>query len=75
MGTIRLACLLCDCDDCHEIDSVPSSWKDVDEVQSYEDSIEVNALAGHESLWWTHIGVCPACQEIRFAPADESTLA
>jgi hypothetical protein len=71
MGTIRLACLLCDRDDGDGLECLPTDWMDIDEVQSYEDAVEVSADLGDRSLdWWTHLGVCPACQETRYAPTE-----
>jgi hypothetical protein len=76
MGTIRLACLLCDAEECDGIDEVPADWQDVDEVQSYEDATSEKSLEGQpSSAWWTHIGVCPDCQKIRFSPAESASLA
>lgn len=39
-GQIRLACLYCDTEECDGIDKIPASWHDVDEFQSYEESIK-----------------------------------
>lgn len=66
MGTIRLACLLCDVEDYDGVDHVPPDWQDVDEVQSYEDSI-APIETSRTSAWWTHVGICPDCQQDRFA--------
>ncbi len=71
MGTIRLACLFCDCDEFDGVDRVPANWRDVDEVQAYEDAMTEAGLIDQEStVWWTHLGVCPACQETRYRPAN-----
>lgn len=76
MGTIRLACLLCDADDCDGIDAVPADWQDVDEVQSYEEATSEASMDDEpSSVWWTHLGVCPDCQQVRFRPTDAETLA
>lgn len=70
MTTIRLACLLCDRDDYDGIERVPSDWLDVDEVQSYEAAMDEADLTYPTFGWWTHVGVCPECQQIRFVPTD-----
>ncbi len=76
MGTIRLACLLCDTEDCDGIDELPSNWRDVDEVQSYDEAIaEVDFERECAAVWWTHLGVCPDCQEVRFYPTAAAALA
>lgn len=75
MGTIRLACLLCDDERFDGIDEIPADWQDVDEVQSYEAATaEVDFESDCSSVWWTHLGVCPDCQKIRFRPADSESL-
>ena len=63
MGTIRLACLFCDCDEHDGVDDIPADWQDVDEIQSYEDAMSETKTDGSDSsVWWTHIGVCPECE-------------
>lgn len=74
MGIIRLACLLCDRNDGDGLERVPSDWMDVDEIQSYEEAIEDAGDSDRVLNWWTHIGVCPDCQEARYRPADDSFL-
>ena len=72
MGTIRLACLFCDRDEMDGVDEVPADWMDVDQVQSYESAMaEAEPDDADASVWWTHVGVCPDCQEIRFRPTEE----
>ncbi len=72
MGKIRLACLFCDSSECDGVNEVPASWFAVDEVQSYEESIR-EVEPGNEKVldWYTHLGVCPDCQEAELWPADE----
>lgn len=64
-GPIRLACIYCDTDACDGIDRIPRDWVDVDEFQSYEQSLqEVTPEDPTRSPteWYTHLGVCPDCQ-------------
>ncbi len=76
MGTIRLACLLCDEDRFDGIDAIPADWRDVDEVQSYEAATaEVDFERECASGWWTHLGICPDCQQQRFASAEPGSAA
>lgn len=39
-GTIRLGCICCSREDFDGIDKLPKDWEDIDEVQSYEESIQ-----------------------------------
>ena len=39
MRRIRLACIECDTEECDGIDAIPDDWHDVDEFQSFEESI------------------------------------
>ena len=72
MGKFRLACLFCDRNEYDAVDQIPATWFAVDEVQSYEDSIKEIVPPGDEALaWWTHLGVCPDCQEAELWPAGE----
>jgi len=72
MGKVHLACLFCDCNECDGVDQIPATWFAVDEVQSYEDSIKEIVPHGDEALaWWTHLGVCPDCQQAELWPAHE----
>ena len=68
-NTIRLACRLCDCEDYDGVASLPRDWFNVEEFQSYADSIRP------ENYWHTHLGVCPDCQEMLFSPIDEAAIA
>jgi hypothetical protein len=66
-GRIRLACLLCEREDCDGIDEIPADWYDVDEFQSYESSVEeipVEDQSRSPLEWHTHLGVCPECAKI-----------
>ena len=63
---IRLACSECDTDEGDEITSIPTTWKDVTEVQSLAESrkevpAEDNTHSAFE--WYTHLGICPQCQK------------
>ena len=70
---IRLACSVCFRDDMDGITraeltaAIEDGWRDVDKVQSYEDSIKVHddpdeAPPGYSVFdWYTHIGLCPEC--------------
>ncbi len=62
---IRLTCQYCDTDECDEVTEIPADWSDVEEVPS------IGASGGQKVTdeqsrsppeWFTHIGVCPACQ-------------
>lgn len=72
MEKIRLACLFCDRNDCDGVDTVPATWFSVDKVQSYEESIH-EIIPGDDRVldWYTHLGVCPDCQEAELWPAEE----
>ena len=66
-GKIRLACLYCDTEECDGIDLIPEDWHDVDEFQSYEESIKEVAPDDTQrspTEWYTHVGVCPKCGEL-----------
>ena len=39
-GRVRLGCVNCGRDDFDGIHKIPDDWEDVDEVQSYEESIQ-----------------------------------
>jgi protein subunit release factor A len=72
---VRLACMFCDegrydCITPERLEELKQQgWKDIEEVQSYEDSIreftieEVDASGNEKSVldWYTHCGVCPEC--------------
>jgi hypothetical protein len=69
---IRLACYICDTDVCDGVAEIPTTWSDVQEVQSLDDSRRRN-LAEDASGWpsqsYTHLGLCPACQQLDRPPA------
>ena len=65
-GTIRLACLYCDTDECDGVMAIPPDWADVEEVQSYAESVEripVGDPTRSPLEWYTHLGVCPECRK------------
>jgi hypothetical protein len=65
-GRIRLACLICGREDFDGVDVLPSDWEDIEEVQTYEESISEIAPDdpdGDVTAWHTHLGVCPDCQK------------
>lgn len=64
-GRIRLACLICDREDFDGVDVLPHDWQDIEEVQTYEESIREIAPDDPDrdiAAWHTHLGVCPDCQ-------------
>lgn len=66
-GTIRLACLYCDTDECDGVAAIPPNWTEVEEVQSYAESLK--EISADDSIrspleWYTHLGVCPECQKL-----------
>jgi hypothetical protein len=73
-GLLRLGCCYCDRTDFDGVDSIPTDWKNVQEIRTEE-----------LGIWETHLGVCPDCfatDEVRFAtscdgspPWDESEMA
>lgn len=76
-GNIRLGCRNCDTDECDFISEIPTTWADVEEVQSFSDSLKeiaVDDKTGSPFEWYTHLGICPACQELDKSgcSADES---
>lgn len=75
MGTIRLACRFCDSNDYDFVEAVPSDWFAVEEVQSYEASLQEatrNIDGRSVTDWYTHLGVCPECYESEIAPSIQS---
>ena len=73
VARIRLGCISCLRDDFDGIDVLPNDWEDIDEVQSYEDSLrEVlpDDPGGDVMFWETHLGVCPECQNARDVRVD-----
>jgi hypothetical protein len=68
MGRIRLACTECGREDCDGVDEIPSDWRDVHKVQSYEESCrEVDPCEASDFEWYTHLGICPTCYAIEKA--------
>ncbi len=64
---IRLACLYCDTSECDGVSKLPANWADIQRVQSYPASREEIAADDPQRSpfeWYTHLGVCPACQKI-----------
>jgi hypothetical protein len=64
---IRLGCLYCDTSECDGVDEIPLDWADVQFVQSYAATREEIAADDPKQSpfeWYTHLGVCPACQKI-----------
>jgi hypothetical protein len=67
MGKILLACTECEREDFDGVDEIPSDWRDVHEVQSYEESCrEVDPRDYKASVfeWYTHLGICPECYQV-----------
>ncbi len=52
-NTFRLTCEKCDRDDFDGVEALPTDWEDIAEAAS----------TGNGSEWWTHIGLCPDCQQ------------
>lgn len=64
---IRLACRHCDTEECDGVAEIPPTWTDVDEVQSYAESLEEilpEDISRSPTDWYTHLGVCPECRKI-----------
>lgn len=75
MGKIRLACMFCDREDFDGVKVLPNDWFSLDEVQSYEASIQEADLTRSDISvldWFTHLGVCPSCYEAEIRPAITS---
>jgi hypothetical protein len=67
MGNIRLACRFCDREDYDSVDVIPADWFDIEVVQTYEasqQSVELSDPNRSAFEWYTHLGVCPLCQEV-----------
>ena len=63
---IRLACSGCDTDEGDEVSSIPTTWKDVTEVQSlaeYRKKVTADDKTRSAFEWYTHLGICPRCQK------------
>lgn len=72
LGPIRLACRYCDRDDHDYVDTLPSDWHDVHDVQTLEESLRPADPADAKSSvldWFTHVGVCPDCHDALDGPA------
>ena len=66
-GKIRLSCLHCDTEECDGVDAIPADWLEMDQYQSYEQSVEevpIHDLTRSVAEWYTHLGVCPECARI-----------
>ena len=62
---IRLTCQYCDTDECDSVTEIPADWSDVEEVPSLAtlcDPIATDGKTRSPPEWFTHIGVCAACQ-------------
>lgn len=73
MEKIRLACRLCDRNDFDGVAELPYGWFDVENVQSYEASVQsVNPEKKDETAsvfdWFTHLVVCPECYQAEIRP-------
>ncbi len=65
-GQIRLACRDCDIDICDGIHEIPCDWKEVTEVQTFDEASAPVDLADKKvrlTDWFTHLGICPDCQK------------
>ena len=58
-GRIRLACMHCDTDECDGIDQLPDNWLDVDEFQSYAESL-AEVPVGDKTRSFRRAGSAPA---------------
>jgi hypothetical protein len=70
--------MFCDRDDCDFVETIPDTWFSVDEVQSYEASLQEADLSRSDICvfdWFTHVGVCPECQAAELRPANEESSA
>ena len=74
MGKIRLAFRFCDRDDFNGVETIPVTWFSVDETQSHEASLKEAAANEDCFAWYTHLGVCPECQETELWPAEASEV-
>ncbi len=67
-GPIRLACAECDRDDMDGIHRLPPDWTNITFVQSLAASRKVapasDANGQSPFEWYTHLGLCPACQRV-----------
>ena len=73
MDKIRLACMFCDREDFDGLSALPSDWFAVDEVQTYEKSIQEAELYSTDVCvfdWFTHLGVCQECQRAELWPIE-----
>lgn len=75
MSKIRLACMFCDRTDYDGVNSIPTNWFAVDNVQTYDASIREADLEDTKISvldWYTHLGVCPQCQRTELWPTELS---
>jgi hypothetical protein len=64
--------MFCDRGDFDGVEALPPDWFSVDEVQSYEASLQEADLNRSDISvfdWFTHVGVCPSCYETEIRPA------
>lgn len=74
LGSIRLACRYCDRDDFDYVETLPTDWHDVHDVQTLEESLRpVHPDDATSSVldWFTHVGVCPDCHDALDRPAAD----
>jgi hypothetical protein len=74
-ATIRLACSACDRDDKDMItpeqleQCKTEGWIEITQEQTYEESCRIydnpeDAPEEHDiTAWYTHLGICPECQD------------
>lgn len=70
MGKISLACRFCERDDLDGVETIPAAWFSVDETQSYEASLQAATADEDHFARYTHLGVCPECQETELWPSE-----
>lgn len=70
MGTIRLGCRFCDRVDGNGLIAIPIAWFNVEAVQSFAASQQPATGDQNHFAWYTHLGVCPECQESELGPAN-----
>ena len=71
---IRLGCTNCDRTDFDLISELPKDWLNLQEVQTYEESVRVvdpADLSGSALDWHTHLGLCPDCSKHQTAESGE----
>jgi hypothetical protein len=66
LARIRLACIYCDTTEGDGLINIPINWQNVMFVQTYEQSLRevaVDEATDSPFQWYTHLGICPACQQ------------